>query len=131
MKIRNGFVSNSSSTSFLISTIKTLTELKNWLVEVYRAMFELSITEAITEVNSQMEFEECSFNRGEAIANEVKEYFTNDGYASGVSLLVESNQELGNNLILISSTRDNSINYSIQNMLEDVFSGSIERIHWG
>lgn len=122
MKRRQGFISNSSSTSFYINgskyskqlveeTIKDLLNIVNKINPEYQEDFDdcITIYEDVTLEDMKREF---------------KSYHDVD---KDMKYLIEL---LGkDNIIQVNSTYDNSIPYTIQAFLEDSFNAY--RQHWG
>lgn len=117
MKIRNGFVSNSSSSSFIINTqseyyndlsIEDVTDIMDKLLEVvkiYKDIQDNVYTIELLPNNSK-------------IIKKRKEY----GYEDHIEVI-------DNQIIYIESTDDNSIPYFIQQFLEDELNAT--RLYWG
>lgn len=119
MKIRNGFVSNSSSSSFIIdpktTTIEKVEEYIEKLVEAHNILADNKITMSdICVVYKQ---------RGEQFFEKILKYYNPSTY------IIEKYNKCKNiECIVVDSTGDNSIPWEIQDALESI---SIMRQHWG
>ena len=152
MKIRLGFVSNSSSDSYLIATTVKLKDFKIWLEGIFKAytapldqadmetvsdgFFEKSFDDAMTvsEGNpkefrkSVKEFYGSSYSQYSRYEEHMDEI---ERMEKDAKELAESNKQKGVvHFIRIDSTTDNSIPYGVQQAIEDRFFHHI-RMHWG
>lgn len=113
MKIRDGFVSNSSSSSFVCSTDLSVDQVKTKLdimVEMYNRLFDVEET-----FDSMFEYPfVLSQNNIEGYQKMIADY-------GGASVSV------GN--IIINSSDDNSIPWMLHTAIEDLFRAN--RIHLG
>jgi len=108
MKVRVGFVSNSSSASFYInSSMHTKEEVRS----------------AIYDMNA-----ETGFQISQSTNEEVAKIISESGYFGDASI-DSIKSRLPYNCIVVDSTRDNSIPYEVQEMLEYKFDAL--RQHWG
>ena len=113
MKIRNGFVSNSSSESFLCRTNYTVEETKNILqkmLDFYNEIFKIELTFEDVFVMPYISTKEY--------LEDMKDY---DSY------LNFKENDVGR--VVIDSMSDNSIPYPLFDMIEEKFDA--ERIHLG
>lgn len=117
MKIRTGFVSNSSSSSFIINASEfSLDKIKNFIEELVSAYNELkdenySVDSICTIYESNVEeFNKLIKRRG---------YEDYSGYVC---------EDGATKVIRIDSTHDNSIPYLIDSALDSI---CIRRQHWG
>lgn len=113
MKIRNGFVSNSSSSSFICSTKLNLDQVKNKLdimVEMYNRLY-----------NAKETFDDM-FEYPYVISK------TNiEGYKERISYFGGGSVSIGD--IIIDSAGDNSIPWMLHTAIEDLLNAN--RIHLG
>jgi len=118
MKIRNGFVSNSSSSSFLIDATKYSKEKVTEYIE------SLLVAHNIIE-NTDLSLEDICFinnTSGSVFFKEVAEFY------SANKDLVHRDADKYPDCIVVDSTSDNSIPWNIQDALERI---AIKRQHWG
>lgn len=106
MKIRNGFVSNSSTSSFICDTNDTLEEVRRKM-------------EAIAQLAAELDIK-CGyivFKADKDYAKGWEEYYPEIVDARNCQHIV------------IEGTTDNSIDYALHNFIEKIFNA--ERIHLG
>lgn len=113
MKIRSGFVSNSSSSSFIIAQKKySLETIKNYISKLLEAENFIEKTNLSLDDICKV-YEEDSVNQ---LNSMIDKYWKEDHiYFEG-------------KIIVVDSTGDNSIPWSIQEALENI---AIQRQHWG
>jgi hypothetical protein len=142
MKIRKGFISNSSSTSFVIdywtedkkkrkSKRKSISEVRKTLDRIVRAYNIINQTRAqkirmfkIGYVTDEIIKARCDYER---------EYdYNKKGDWVRMPLSAQQRKQIQSQKgkIIINSVKDNSIPYQIQEIIEMVFS-HFERWHWG
>jgi hypothetical protein len=128
MKIRQGFVSNSSSTSFVISSKKNAEEFETWLINVFAAIYDVDKKVAEAKVHRCLDI---SFGEEEAV--EMVSKIVNEGWSShkarDIEEIIEHAKKAEENIIIINSTGDNSIPYPIQELFESNLRCT--RVHWG
>jgi hypothetical protein len=113
MKIRSGFVSNSSSSSFICSTKMNLDQVRNKLnimVEMYNRLFD-----------AQETFDSM-FEDPYVISR-----INIEGYKKTISYFGGGRVAIGDTII--NSTDDNSIPWMLHTAIEDLFHAN--RIHLG
>lgn len=118
MKIRNGFVSNSSSSSFIIDADKyTISQIK----EVIRKLVE---TNNLLEKDTITLNEICKISEAKIsdFYDEVQDFY---GKYHKNEYYPKNDSDKG---IRVDSTYDNSIPWFIQNALENI---ALYRAHWG
>jgi hypothetical protein len=119
MKTRQGFVSNSSSSSFVCNVysdhfkVTEMGEVKKCLVKMLKCMKILGLIRPRTRFSSV--FQEPRRATKADIAE------LNDGWGAGL--------EYHEGMFLINSTRDNSIPYAFFGVIEDAFGA--RRVHLG
>lgn len=122
MKIRNGFVSNSSSTSFIIQTYISANDFKEYMSELFKALSNFGYN--MGNINEHMEILSLNENK-ENLIQELKEW-------NYTSKILHSKSPA----ILINSVHDNSIPFIIQQIFEEMSSyrldsvQKVERFHW-
>lgn len=119
-KIRNGFISNSSSTSFVIDASKyNETEVRN-IIEKMISVVELSYKQkySIDDI--------CcitSSKTGKEFCERIKKYYSSFGEGVSQQLLKYETKKV----VIVDSMYDNSIPWEIQDVLENLGY----RQHWG
>jgi hypothetical protein len=118
MKARNGFVSNSSSTSFIIDASKySLEKVTNYVQKLLDAQNEINDTATtLAEI--------CFIEKNDSIKEinkQIKEYYFCDKSQS--SIIIHNGP-----VVIVGSVDDNSIPWTIQEGLEHI---AIRRQHWG
>jgi len=111
MKIRNGFVSNSSSSSFICDTEISLEKVKEKLV-------------LMVDFYNDLNDEDNDF---EDIFNEP--FISDDSYCKSDWADYYEAMRNSKGKIIIESAQDNSIPYGLQNLIEDTFDAY--RCHLG
>ena len=138
MKIRNGFVSNSSSTSFLLNgsayTIEQITEVLKLGLEIEKLLFPERDERSIGEMCEIRMDPDCN-----NFLDMMRTYMAVDDDEDG-DTAAQVNRAFVNNreyvidrlenkpCIVINSTGDNTIPYRIQEILESI---SVMKQHWG
>jgi len=122
MKLRNGFVSNSSSSSFVCNKYATeynnykasdMKAVKEKLVKIFKCMKTLEL------LTPKTKFSDVFQEPRKATKADIKDL------NSGWSADLKYNDEM----FLINSTSDNTIPYQLFILIEDIFNA--ERIHLG
>lgn len=112
MKVRSGFVSNSSSSSFILDASKyNVQQIKDYITKLLEA-YSIITKDNLTFKDICKISEEDSIDR---ISNVINRYYGETISHKG-------------KILLIDSTHDNSIPWSIQEALIDI---SLYRQHWG
>jgi hypothetical protein len=125
MKIRRGFVSNSSSSSFVIASKKNIKELE----KVLRAIF-LYLQTVEDTYWADKDFDDCIkiTTVGESNFKECfSDYFGN--IKEQTIWFDGEEKEITDDMIYIDSKFDNSIPWAIQGFLENI--DGIKKYHWG
>lgn len=111
MKIRNGFVSNSSSSSFICKTDLSVTEVSEKLHKIHQLYCEI--------YDDESSFTDCYEEPLYLTDAEKKEYFK----------YWTTHYEIPEGNIIINSASDNSIPFDLFDMIENAFNA--RRIHLG
>ena len=122
MKIRSGFVSNSSSSSFILDGTK-YTEFQ--IREIIEKMLEVMVITDPDEPKIKSVDDICSIYKQDSakpFIAEVKSF----SYRDETKYLEEITK--GKPVIIVDSTSDNSISWPIQRFLEGI---AFLRQHWG
>jgi hypothetical protein len=123
MKHRKGFVSNSSSDSFLLVSTKSAEQFKEWLQKVYTVVEEVD-----DNIDNILTIYEIDKKGAEAFNKEITDYSSLRRNGNYINNIIEASGETGHKIIRVDSTQDNSIPWSIQELLEK--KGAF-RQHWG
>jgi hypothetical protein len=130
MKKRTGFVSNSSSDSFILASHKTAEQFKEWLNKIYRAY---SDDDSIS-LDDEMSVIEVGEEGVDIFQKEMDDFYEGykhilhgrpDGMLNYIKEIAKENKL---HILRVDSTSDNSIPYSIQTIMEN---NDAVRAHWG
>jgi len=125
MKIRNGFVSNSSSSSFICSStlsIKKVEDKLKTILKLYNELYDKDLKFAKV-------FQKPFIITKDKKSKEYKDFIS--GWIFGERnqyLIVKTEKDLDGKLI-INSTDDNSIPWQLFELISDFFNG--DRVHLG
>jgi len=125
MKHRRGFVSNSSSDSFILATNKTAKQFEKWLLGVYNAIFETDEE----NLDRMMKINEINEEGVKIFEEEIKEFYdSEEDIHCDLSYIIEEAKEKNLIFLRIDSKESNSIPWKLQEILQDYNSF---RMHWG
>lgn len=114
MKSRKGFISNSSSTSFVIDATKYPEEkVTSFIQKILEALNELTNTKITLNNICHIHTD----NSVEQINKQIKEFYSHDD-----SVLHKGP------VVIVDSVDDNSIPWTVQEVLESI---ALKRQHWG
>ena len=128
MKIRQGFVSNSSSTSFYIDSHRHSLDKVGCILDTLIDAYNL----ARGENNTISSFCEVSESDKESVKSRIKEFYSyvkGEEYINHLKWIENDFKDFSNKVITIDSIDDNSIPYAIQGFLENALNA--RRQHWG
>jgi len=119
MKLRKGFVSNSSSSSFICDTKMPLEEVEKTLREFVEFYNKHLQTEYSSPIDYDKAFDTPFYDTDGKWDKEMNDWFS-DGYGHKPKVKGQ---------LIINSSEDNSIPYELFDMIENKFNG--QRIHLG
>lgn len=117
MKIRNGFVSNSSSSSFILDGNKYSVEI------IGEYISKLLEAENLIQHSDKKVDDICTIKKYNYVEDYYKDSYIEDYEEYGYKRVVCDCP-----VIVVDSVRDNSIPWAVQSPLEDI---ALKRHHWG